>query len=111
MVWVILFPFVILPAHDWIVQHVHAVGDAVFVVSLRAGSEWCFLLGMSICPPVMGTVRLGHQCFLLIFEIRDIGPKMGNSKKCLFYVRYLSLLLLLGAFRILCIFILKGLYI
>lgn len=35
-----LFPFVILPAHDWVVQHVHAVGEDVSVVSYIAGSEW-----------------------------------------------------------------------
>lgn len=40
VVWVILFPFVILPAHDWIVQHVHAVGEDVSVVSYIAWSEW-----------------------------------------------------------------------
>lgn len=36
MVWAILFPFVILPAHDWVVQHVRAVGEGVFVVSTIA---------------------------------------------------------------------------
>lgn len=40
MVWVILFPFVILPAHDWVAQHVHAVGEDVSVVSYIACSEW-----------------------------------------------------------------------
>ena len=33
MVWAILFHFVILPAHDWTVQHVHAVGEDISVVS------------------------------------------------------------------------------
>lgn len=33
MVWVILFPFVIVPVHDWLVQHVHAGGEDVSVVS------------------------------------------------------------------------------
>lgn len=33
MVWVILFPFVIVPAHDWVVQHVRAGGEDVSVVS------------------------------------------------------------------------------
>lgn len=40
MVWVILFPFVILPASDWLVQHVHAVGEDVSVVSHIALSDW-----------------------------------------------------------------------
>ena len=38
---VILFPFVILPACDWLVQqHVHAVGEDVSVVSHIALSDW-----------------------------------------------------------------------
>ena len=41
MVWVILFPFVILPACDWLAQqHVHAVGEDVSVVSHIALSDW-----------------------------------------------------------------------
>lgn len=33
MVWLILFPFVILPASDWVVHYIHAVGEDLSVVS------------------------------------------------------------------------------
>lgn len=40
MVWLILFPLVILPAHDWVVHCIHAVGEDVSVVSHIAWSQW-----------------------------------------------------------------------
>lgn len=72
MVWVILFPFVILPAHDWTVQHVRAIGDAVFVVSLRAGSERCFFGREGYLSIDNGNWEAGAAIFILILKIRDI---------------------------------------